>query len=330
MKKPFISIITPTFNNAGILRDFFDCIERQSYPSDRWEVLILDGGSTDDTVKIAQAHHAKIYHNPDRLAEPGVNLGMTLAKGDLFIVLAVDNFLKEPNALENITKAFEDKSVYAAFPKHDSDSTDNIFSRYINTFTDPFNHFVYGYAANARTFYRVYKTIVHTDLYDIYDYSSNSVTPMIAFAQGFTIRSDYRRKKEDAFDDLKPILSLLTDEKKIAYVHSVSVYHHTIRNFDHFFRKQRWATRNSLENQRYGIAYRISELSKGQKFRIGIWPLYALSVIAPLIMGIYSYIRDREPLWLFHPIICFLSAFASLTEVFIYTINKDGKVVSRQ
>jgi glycosyltransferase involved in cell wall biosynthesis len=283
----------------------------------------MDGESTDNTRSVAKQYGATVIPNTNILAEPGVNLGMEKAHGDLCMIIAVDNIYKNVDAIEKIAQVFTDPSIYAAFPKHDTDPADNLFSKYINTFTDPFNHFVYGYAANARTFHKVYKTLEHNDIYDVYDFTSNEIRPMLAFAQGFTIRSEFRRKQSDAFDDVSPVLDLVQQEKKIAYVHSVPLYHYTVQNIHHFIRKQRWTTQNALDNTHYGIAHRKTTLTSGQKQRMLLWPLYAFSFIIPLCRGIIGYIIDKEPMWLFHPVMCWISAYASLTQVIVYNMTKS-------
>lgn len=326
---PKISILTPTYNNQDMIVNFLETIKQQKYPKNRIELLILDGGSTDKTKELAKKYHVKIVHNPERLAEPAITLGMSLAKGDLMVVLAVDNFLNDPYSLKKFAEVFSDKKIYAAFPRHESTSSDTIYTKYINTFTDPYNHFVYGYAANARTFHRVYKTVEHNSIYDVYDYSTSPVRPMIAFAQGFMIRSNFRRKKRDAFDDIRPILDLLDQKKKMAYVHSVPLYHHTVHSLNHFIRKQRWATRNALERKKYGIVLRADQLSESQRQRIKLWPLYALSIVAPMAVSIHGFIRDKQKIWFFHPVACFLSAYASILEIIVYNTTHK-QIVSRQ
>ncbi|KXK09378.1 MAG: hypothetical protein UZ22_OP11002001060 [Microgenomates bacterium OLB23] len=109
---------------------------------------------------------------------------------------------------------FQDPKIYAAFPKHQSRSNYTLYSKYINTLTDPFNHFVYGPAANARTFYKIYKTIEHNESYDVYDFKSSEIKPILAFAQGFTIRRGYSRSLNHLMDDIVPVLKLIQQDKK--------------------------------------------------------------------------------------------------------------------
>lgn len=324
MKKelPLISIIIPTLNNEKDFPDFLHSIKIQTYPRNKLEVLIIDGGSKDKTRLLAKKNGFKVIPNPLVLAEPGVTLGMEKANGELMMVLAMDNIFKDPHAFEKIAKVFEDKSIFAALPKQDYEKNDNLFTKYHNTFTDPFNHFINGYASNTRTFHKIYDTLVHTNIYDVYDFQSNPNLPMMSFSQGFTIRKNYRRKEEDALDDVSPIINLIKEDKKIAYIHSLSLYHHTINNVGHFIRKQRWATQNALERKKYGIAHRYTQLSFNQKMRTFLWPFYSLSIVFPTLRAIQGLIQDRELLWLFHPVECFICGYANAIQLLEFIKGK--------
>jgi glycosyltransferase involved in cell wall biosynthesis len=326
---PLISVITPTLNNEKALPLFLESVRSQNYPQNNIEILVLDGGSTDQTLQIAKKYGAKTYFNERILADPGVDLGIKKATGEIMMILAVDNIYKDKNAFAAIAKVFEDPSIYAAFPKQCSGPTDSIFTKYINTFTDPFNHFVYGDAANARTFHKIYRTLEHNDIYDVYDFHSSKTKPLIAFAQGFALRQGYQRDEKDALDDLGPVISLIEKNKKIAYLHSLSLFHDTVRDLNHFIRKQKWATINALLGKSYGIAHRKEKLSRYQRLKIKIWPIYDLSVVLPLIRSVYGLFSDKEILWLFHPIICLISVYSSLISFVSLRINKKN-IINRQ
>jgi hypothetical protein len=218
---------------------------------------------------------------------------------------------------------FNNKDIVAAFPMHYSSSEDTIFTKYINTFTDPFNHFVYGYAANGRTFKKIYKTKISNKIFDVYDYSSFRDRPMIAVAQGFTVRKGFTKGRNSAFDDVLPVTELINRKNDIAFVHSVKLYHHTVRNLGHFVRKQVWATVNAMQKKNYGIVHRKEYLSNAQKLRIKIWPFYALSFVFPLVNSIYHIIVDKESLWIFHPFLCIISAVSSIWGVLLYILDNN-------
>ncbi len=319
---PHISLIVPTLNNSSEIPRFIASIRNQRYPQKKIEIIFVDGGSQDDTIKKAKRNKVKVYPNPYKLAEPGVHIGMTKATGDIIMVLATDNIYQDTSALLKMARVFQDKTVFAALPKQNYSPQDNLFTKYHNTFTDPFNHFVQGDASNTRTFHKVYKTLFHNDLYDIYDFKNSPLVPMMSFSQGFTVRGTFRRKKEDMYDDNSPVIDIIEKRKKIAYVHSLSIYHSTIRNLSHFMKKQRWATENVLEKKNYGIGHRFTKLSSVQKMKIYIWPIYSLSIIFPLIRSVVGVIQDRELIWLFDPVDSFLCACANLIQLLEYSKNR--------
>ena len=58
MIKPKISIIVPTLNEEKNIKDFLDSLEKQTWTN--FEIIVVDGGSTDKTINIAESHQTKI------------------------------------------------------------------------------------------------------------------------------------------------------------------------------------------------------------------------------------------------------------------------------
>lgn len=321
MKPPVLTIVTPTYNAASYLNRYFTSLEKQTIDPEFVEILIVDGGSSDETLAIAKKHHVRIVHNPKKLAEPGVALGFEEARSELIMILAVDNIFKDSFALEKIAGIFKDSSITAAFPKHDTAPEDSLYSRYFNTFTDPYTHFVYGAASNARTFSSLYKTIIHTDIYDVYDYKSAKSYPLIALAQGFTIRKNAITKRiDDRFDDVLTVYSLIEHGKRIAYVYGVSLYHYTVADFSDFVKKQKRAVENALVRGNSGISQRDKYLTGWQKMKRYLYFPYALTIVLPLLVSVIQAIRTGERVWLWHWYMSFISAIILLfTIAVIYT-----------
>jgi glycosyltransferase involved in cell wall biosynthesis len=323
--KIILSIITPTLNNHKDIKNFLISIEKQNFPKNQLEIIISDGGSTDRTIEIAKGMGAKVIKNPYVFADPGVNLGIKAAKGKILMVLACDNIYKDRHALEKMVNIFDNNKISAAFPVHSSIREDSIFTKYVNTFTDPFNHFVYGYSANGRTFGKIYRTIESNDIYEIYDYSSHKNKPMIAVAQGFTVRSGFTRSTKSEFDDVLPVIELINKKNKIAFAYSVKLYHHTVKDLRHFINKQMWATINALQRKNYGISHRMNYLSVSQRNRIKFWPLYSLTIVPPFIYANYHLVKDKEKMWIFHPFLCIISGYSSVFGTLKFIINKNAE-----
>jgi len=57
---PFVSVIVPVYNAQGTIRRGVESLLAQDYPSERYEVIVADNGSTDDTATIASAFPVRV------------------------------------------------------------------------------------------------------------------------------------------------------------------------------------------------------------------------------------------------------------------------------
>jgi succinoglycan biosynthesis protein ExoA len=81
---PFVTIILPAYNEEHHLERCLWTLLDDPYPTDRLEILIVDGGSTDRTREIARrlaSDHGfvRVLHNPRRLQAAAVNMGLRAA-----------------------------------------------------------------------------------------------------------------------------------------------------------------------------------------------------------------------------------------------------------
>lgn len=102
-KPILISIILPVFNSEKTIVGAVESIQKQSYP--HWELLIIDDGSCDDTLKIAKQYlmgdeRIKIHKNDiNRGVSYSRNIGLTNAGGDYITFHDADD-LSHPDRLE--------------------------------------------------------------------------------------------------------------------------------------------------------------------------------------------------------------------------------------
>ncbi|WP_426415793.1 glycosyltransferase [Aestuariirhabdus sp. LZHN29] len=103
---PKISVITPSFNQGGYIRETIESVLSQGYPN--LEYIIVDGGSTDDTVSIVNEYVDRIDHfvsQPDNGQSHAINKGFSKATGDIFCWLNSDDQFA-PDALLSAALAF--------------------------------------------------------------------------------------------------------------------------------------------------------------------------------------------------------------------------------
>ena len=104
--KPIISIIIPTYNRAHLISDTLDSIIAQTYV--HWECILVDDGSTDDTLTILQDYvqhdsRFKYYQRPKNKpkgANSCRNFGLQKSNGNYAIFFDSDDLFIE-TCLEN-------------------------------------------------------------------------------------------------------------------------------------------------------------------------------------------------------------------------------------
>ncbi len=298
------SLMLPVLNEEWRVRALLDSIKAQRYPPDCVELLVADGGSTDDTVAIARSYGAIVVPNPIRRAEPGAGMLLARATGDVATWLAADNVFGDEFFLERLSRPFADPGVNAAFPALVNTAADSATTRYFNAFTDPFNHFLYGAATSAVSFHRVYPVKRKTADYVVYDFAAGP-TPLVALAQAFTMRLPYRKPPGTEEDDVAPVEVLISQGFDIAFVPEATLEHHTVGGLKDALAKFGPRFRARMADRSQPMWVRLRGSRGGQRARAFAWPFYSVSFVLPAIAAVNGLVRDRRSEWVYHP---FLSA----------------------
>lgn len=300
-----VSFVIPTLNAEGPMLDrCLRSITSQDLEPGTIEIIVADGGSSDDTRGMAERHGARVVDNPLKRAEPGVKLGVQNARHPVRVVMAADNALPGTDWASSVLRAFEQSGAWGVFTHVTDGPGDSSFCRYFNLLhADPYNWFLFGSrAANPARFGEIYPVLATGDGWSVFDLSTGP-RPLIALAQGFALRGDIP-ESADAEDDIAPLWDQLDSGERLAYIPN-GVNHETVAGLRDFMRKYHRRTLAALRAADRPDRTRSPRLSPAQRRRKALWLPYSLTVIAPLLGGVARAIRHREPLWVWHPIGCF-------------------------
>lgn len=101
-----ISIITPSFNQGKFIEQTIQSVLSQNYPN--LEYIIMDGGSTDETISILKKYAEKLkwFSEKDKGQSDAINKGLKMATGDIVAWINSDDYYL-PGTLQKIAKHFE-------------------------------------------------------------------------------------------------------------------------------------------------------------------------------------------------------------------------------
>lgn len=138
MRDIIFSIITVCFNSENTIENTIKSVLNQNSTS--YEYIIIDGGSKDDTIKIANKHREelgerlKIISEPDEGPYDAMNKGMKIARGKLLCFLNSDDILEE-NILNEVLEFYKKNDFYDIYYGdvlyEENDARDNIIRTHI-------------------------------------------------------------------------------------------------------------------------------------------------------------------------------------------------------
>jgi glycosyltransferase involved in cell wall biosynthesis len=111
MPQPFVTIAMPCLNEAHFIEACLRSVQAQTYPKERIEILVADGGSTDGTREILarlaeEDGRIRVIDNPQRIQSVGLNHAIRAARGERIARMDVHADYA-PNYLEKCVEVME-------------------------------------------------------------------------------------------------------------------------------------------------------------------------------------------------------------------------------
>jgi len=107
---PFVSVIVPIYNGESTIRECLDSIMALHYPPEKLEVIVVDDGSTDNTVNILKNYPVKLIRKHHAGYPSAMNAGVNVATGVTILNIDSDTYISK-DWLARVIQEFKDPKV---------------------------------------------------------------------------------------------------------------------------------------------------------------------------------------------------------------------------
>ncbi len=313
---PSISVIIPTYNSEKVLERCLESIKEQDYPKERIEVIVVDGGSRDATIDIAEAFGSKVLNKSDQEnPEKRKALGLAQAKNDLVAFIDSDNILPHREWLKKMTSPLlENEEVIATQPlRYTYDRTSSLLNRYFALFgvNDPLAYYFNkrDRLSWAEDTWRLWGKASDKGNYFLVKFTPDKV-PTLG-ANGYLVRRDILLKARCHPDDFFHIdvnCDLIGQGYNTYAIIKDDILHLTSNTFFSFLLKRmKYMRRYYIEDRprrRYSL---YTPKDRGELIR---YILLSLTIVKPLYDSFRGFRKIRDSAWFLHPIMCLAILFA--------------------
>ncbi len=319
---PRVSFIMPTLNVEALLGNILSSITRQTYPRDRYEIILADAHSADRTREIANKFGAIIIDDDGKNMEEGKRLALQHASGEFIVFVDADNEITHPDYIELAVKALTAnpqalgvESYYLPSPKMSS------FCAYLTHLLHISDPIAWLMSVNP-------KLVAREGEVERWILPGDSLSYPLG-ANGFVFRrADLQSVKADEkFQDTHVALFLMKNGKREwLRICGRGVHHYYIQTLWRFVQKRRRATVHFLRVQEEMPVNWMKE-----KPPVPLWlaAVYCVTFIGPLWHTLRGIIRDLDARWLWHLPACPGSVLGNAWGVLTYKRRgKDKKLIA--
>ena len=104
---PMVSVVIPTYNRKDMLKECLESLFNQTYPKERYEIIVVNDGSTDGTEEVLNEYAKKApcafkwFTQQNKGPCVARNLGVKNARGEI-ICFIDDDCVAEKKWIENL------------------------------------------------------------------------------------------------------------------------------------------------------------------------------------------------------------------------------------
>lgn len=318
MKKnlPTISVVTATYNSGKTLDKCLGLVRSQNYPQNKIEIILGDGGSTDDTPEIAKRYKARVITVPLDKQNAEYNRGVAYgkAKGDLVLILDHDNFLPYKNWLRDMVNPLIENpdmiatnTCYYHYSKKYS-----LMDRYFALFgtSEPLPYFLHKADRMPQTAKSWELTGKSEDKgnYFLVEFEKDPRKFPSIGTNGCLMRKNLVNRYADTRPEYHYPIDVLFDVVKKSDFNKFGFVKNSIIHLTH--------TRGFLEFMKRRVSFveryhfqdiekrRWSVVMPGDETGVALYVLYSLTAAKPLWDSTLGFVKIPDIAWFVHPFMC--------------------------
>lgn len=298
---PKISLVLLTLNGSQGVKICLDSVKKQVYPKDKIEIIVIDNGSSDNSVEIAKKYTKKVNINHKNAYENRAD-GMRMAKGDfVFMMLEQDLELRGRNFIQKMVRPLiKDERLVASFTREYPRKDQPWVTRFISyhpSQCDPLFEFLTP---------SIDRTILERkNGYFLCKFIPGEIPPVsrMLYRVSYMKKTDAWNQKKD-FDHDTVIAAVKRGYDLFAYVPSAGIYHHHAKDLRQLINKRIRNLNNHYFPYQDKTEYKwFNSNSKLSILKLVIWIIYANLFLPAFLRGIWRFLKFRDPVLLLEPVV---------------------------
>lgn len=331
---PTISVAIATFNSGKTIDRCLRLVREQNYPQGKIEIILGDGGSLDETFKIAKKYKAKFIAIPPEKQHAEYNRGVAYNKatGELVLILDHDNFLPYKNWLKDMVDPLLENPDMVATNTcyYHYDKSYNLMDRYFALFgtSEPLPYYLHKADRMPQTAKKWVLTGQAKDMgnYYLVKFEKDPRKFPSIGTNGCLMRRKVVNKYADVRAEYHYPIDVLFDviqnggPDEFGFVKNSIIHLTHSRGFPEFLkRRKRFVEQYHFADRQ---KRRWSVVMPGDEVGVILFVFYSLTFIRPFIDALIGFIAIADIAWFVHPIMCFGTTIMYGYSTIKYTIQK--------
>lgn len=313
---PTISVAVATFNSGKTLDKCLRLLRSQNYPQSKIEIILGDGGSSDNTFEIAKKYKAKVVKIPPSKQHAEYNRGVAYnhARGELVLILDHDNFLPYKNwLLDMVEPLLENPSMVATSTCYYHYSRRyNLMDRYFALFgaSEPLPYFLHKADRMPQTSKSWTLQGKAKDLgkYYLVELSKDPRKFPSIGTNGCLMRrkivSKYANVKPEYHYPMDVMFDVVANSKYNQFgLVKNSIIHltHSRGLLEFMRRRKRFVEQYHFQDS---SKRRWSVVMPGDGGKVAVFVIYSLTLVGPILESLRNFLKIRDIAWFVHPLMC--------------------------